>query len=221
VLNIAGLGFLLTAALVNIGQGNEVLLLLLAAVVCIILGMGMPTVSVYILLAVLIAPALVEVGVNKLSAHMFIFYFGMMSFITPPVAIAAFFAANLAKADPMRTGFAAMRFGWTAYFVPFLFVYAPVLLLQHGVSVDLVIAVTTAVVGVWLVCVGAIGYFMRDVGWPMRFAFAVAGILLMVPRDVAPWALWSDLAGLVLGVGLVGWEWTQSRRARALGEVAT
>jgi TRAP-type uncharacterized transport system fused permease subunit len=145
----------------------------------------------------------------------------MMSFITPPVAIAAFFAANLAKADPMRTGFAAMRFGWTAYFVPFLFVFAPVLLLQQGLSVDLAIAVSTAVVGVWLVCVGAIGYFLRDIGWPMRFAFAIAGILLMVPRDVAVWALWSDLAGLGLGVVLVAWEWMQSRRARAPGEVVT
>ncbi|MEQ8695568.1 MAG: TRAP transporter fused permease subunit, partial [Bauldia litoralis] len=179
VLNIAGLGFLLTAALVNIGQGNVVLLLLMAAVMCIVLGMGMPTVSVYILLAVLIAPALVEVGVNKLSAHMFIFYFGMMSFITPPVAIAAFFAANLAKSEPMRTGFAAMRFGWTAYIVPFLFVFAPVLLLQDGVTLDFVIALASAVVGVWLVCVGAIGHFVRDIGWPMRGAFVAAGIMLM------------------------------------------
>jgi TRAP-type uncharacterized transport system fused permease subunit len=220
VLNIAGLGFLLTSALVDYGQGNMVLLLL-AAVMCIILGMGMPTVSVYILLAVLIAPALVNLGVAPISAHMFIFYFGMMSFITPPVAIAAFFAANLAGADPMRTGFTAMRFGWTAYIVPFLFISAPVLLFEKVHAVDLVIAVATAIVGVWLVCVGAIGYFVRPVGPVMRAVFIAAGILLMVPRDVGAWAVWTDIGGLALGVLVVAWEWTQSRRARALGGVVT
>jgi TRAP transporter 4TM/12TM fusion protein len=214
VLNVAGLGFLLTSALVSIGEGHMLALLLMAAVMCIILGMGMPTVSVYILLAVLIAPALAEVGVNKLAAHMFIFYFGMMSFITPPVAIAAFFAANLARSDPMRTGFAAMRFGWTAYIVPFLFVFAPVLLLQDVQPLDLAIALTTAVAGVWLVCTGAIGYMTRPLAPPMRVAVAVAGIMLMVPRDVGPWALWTDLVGLVLGIALVTWEVQGARRQR-------
>ena len=220
VLNVAGLGFLLTSALVSLGEGHMLALLLLAAVMCIILGMGMPTVSVYILLAVLIAPALAEVGVNKLSAHMFIFYFGMMSFITPPVAIAAFFAANLAKSDPMRTGFAAMRFGWTAYIVPFLFVFSPVLLLQEVEPVNLAIALATAVAGVWLVCTGAIGYLVRPLAPPMRVALAAAGFLLMVPRDVGPWAIWSDLVGLVLGLALVTWEWVRSRRAQAAGGAA-
>ncbi len=218
VLNIAGLGFLLTAALVNIGQGDVVLLLVMAAVMCIILGMGMPTVSVYILLAVLIAPALVEVGVKAISAHMFIFYFGMMSFITPPVAIAAFFAANLAGSEPMKTGFTAMRFGWTAYFVPFLFVFAPVLLLQDIDVLDLVVALFTAIFGVWLVCVGAMGYFVRHIGIPLRFAFAIAGLMLMVPRDVGAWGLWSDIAGLVLGVVLVTIEILAARRVRLLAK---
>ncbi len=216
VLNIAGLGFLLTAALVSFGEGNMILLLLLAAVMCIVLGMGMPTVSVYILLAVLIAPALVKVGVPAISAHMFIFYFGMMSFITPPVAIAAFFAANLAGSEPMRTGFAAMRFGWTAYIVPFLFVFSPVLLFEKAEPVNLTIAVATAVAGVWLVCVGAIGYFMRPVDWWMRGAFVVAGVMLMVPRDVGEWALWTDLAGLAFGVVLATYEYLATRRERAL-----
>jgi TRAP-type uncharacterized transport system fused permease subunit len=85
----------------------------------------MPTVAVYVLLAALIAPAMTESGVMPMAAHMFVLYFGMMSFVTPPVAVAAFAAASIGKTDPFRTGFESMRFGWVAYIVPFLFVYSP------------------------------------------------------------------------------------------------
>jgi len=218
-LNLSGLGFILTIVLVELGEGNLLLLLMIAAAMCIVLGMGMPTVGVYILLAVLIAPSLVDVGVNKMAAHMFIFYFGMMSFITPPVAIAAFFAANLAGADPMRTGFAAMRFGWTAYIVPFLFVFSPVLVLQDFQPADLVFALGTAIAGVWLVCAGITGYFTRPLGLPMKAAFTVAGVLLMMPRDIVPWGLWLDLAGLAMGLLLIAAEWTGARRERRAAEI--
>ncbi|MHA1109434.1 MAG: TRAP transporter permease, partial [Alphaproteobacteria bacterium] len=129
-ISISGLGFALTQALVLIAGGNLILLLVMAAVVCIILGMGMPTVGVYVLLAALVAPALVEVGILPIAAHMFILYFGMMSMITPPVAIGAYAAATLTGADPLRTGFAAMRFGWLAFVIPFLFVASPTLLME-------------------------------------------------------------------------------------------
>ncbi len=213
VLNFSGLGFVLTAALVALGEGNLIALLLMAAVICIVLGMGMPTIGVYILLAVLIAPSLVEVGIDPLAAHMFIFYFGMMSLITPPVAIAAFFAANLADAPPMRTGFSAMRFGWTAYIVPFLFVYSPSLLFR-GDPLDLILALITAIGGVWLVSVGFTGHFTRPMGGPMRSAFVISGILLMMPRNAVDWGLLSDIIGTVAGVLLVAWEISQVRRAR-------
>jgi TRAP transporter 4TM/12TM fusion protein len=213
VLNLSGLGFVLTAALVSLGEGNLIALLLMAAVICIVLGMGMPTIGVYILLAVLIAPSLVEVGIDPLAAHMFIFYFGMMSLITPPVAIAAFFAANLADAPPMRTGFSAMRFGWTAYIVPFLFVYSPSLLFR-GDPFDLVLALVTAIGGVWLVSAGFTGHFTRPMGWPMRSAFVVAGILLMMPRNAVEWGLMSDIIGAASGALLVAWEVSRTRRAR-------
>ncbi len=118
---------------------------------CIVLGMGMPTLGVYVLLAVPFVPAFVEVGVSPMAAHMFILYLGMMSFVTPPVAIAAFFAANLAGADPMRTGWISMRFSWTAYIVPFLFVFSPSLLLQGGSWAETSISIATTIVGVWFV----------------------------------------------------------------------
>ena len=102
-LHITGLGFALTVMLVDFGGGSLFLLLVIAALLCIVLGMGMPTAGVYILLAVLIAPSLAKVGIDPLAAHMFILYLGMMSLITPPVAVAAFFAASIAGAPPMKT----------------------------------------------------------------------------------------------------------------------
>ncbi|MGA0926460.1 MAG: TRAP transporter permease, partial [Burkholderiaceae bacterium] len=129
VLGISGLGFNLTLALVSIGGGNLLLLLVLSAAVCVILGMGLPTVGVYVLLATLVSPALVKVGVEPKAAHLFVMYFGMMSMITPPVAIASYAAAGIAGSNPMATGFSSVRLGWSAYIVPVLFVFSPTLLL--------------------------------------------------------------------------------------------
>ncbi|MBM3607967.1 MAG: TRAP transporter fused permease subunit, partial [Alphaproteobacteria bacterium] len=125
VLAITGLGFGLTLMLVSIAGKNLFILMVLTAIVSIILGMGMPTIAVYVLLAALVAPAMMELGVQPMAAHLFVLYFGMMSFITPPVAVAAFAAATIAKADPFRTGFTSMRFGWIAYIIPFLFCFSP------------------------------------------------------------------------------------------------
>ncbi|MGA1327385.1 MAG: TRAP transporter permease [Rubrivivax sp.] len=212
ILQITGLGFALTLSLVELGAGNVYLLLLIAAVLCIVLGMGMPTLGVYVLLAVLIVPALVEVGVKPIAAHMFILYLGMMSFVTPPVAIAAFFAANLAQADPMRTGWVAMRFSWTAYIVPFLFVFSPTLLLQGGSLAETLLTIATAVVGVWFVSAGMIGYGLRSVGAALRFASIVAGSLLLLPPNMAAWAAMANVAGAVLAVGVVSLQWASARR---------
>ena len=212
ILQITGLGFALTLSLVDLGAGNVYLLLLIAAVLCIVLGMGMPTLGVYVLLAVLIVPALVEVGVTPLAAHMFILYLGMMSFVTPPVAIAAFFAANLAKADPMRTGWVAMRFSWTAYIVPFLFVFSPTLLLQGGSLAETLLTIATAVVGVWFVSAGMIGYGLRPVGTALRFSSIVAGSLLLLPPNMTAWATMANVAGAVLAVGVVSLQWARPRR---------
>jgi TRAP-type uncharacterized transport system fused permease subunit len=177
--------------------------------------MGMPTLAVYILLAALIAPSLVEVGIQPLAAHMFILYLGMMSFITPPVAIASFFAANIAGAPPMATGWTSMRFGWTAYLVPFLFVFSPTLLLQSDDWGATVAAIVTALAGVWLVSCAMAGYFVRRLGLLLRVGFLAAGILLMVPTEMGLLGGWSDLAGALAG-GLFVWgEWRLARRGPA------
>ena len=214
VLNISSLGFSLTLALVQIGGDNVFLLLFLSAGVCIVLGMGMPTTGVYILLAALVAPSLIEVGVKPMAAHMFVMYFGMMSMITPPVAIAAYAAASIAESDPMKTGWAAVRFGWIAYIIPFLFVGAPSLLLD-GEPMTVLIAFVTALAGVWMVCAAFAGYCTRPLDVATRIGFAVAGLLLFIPAGYMKYGGLTDIAGLVLGAILLGREVFETRRLRS------
>lgn len=185
VLNVTGLGFGLTFTLVDLGGGNLLSLLLVAAGVCLVLGMGMPTVGVYLLLAVLVAPSLVETGVDPIAAHLFIFYLGMMSMVTPPVAIGAFFAASIAKASPMRTALSAMRLGWTAYIVPFLFVAWPALLL-NGPWWEVAWAVGAATLGVYAVSVAFVGHTGgRALSGGLRGVAALLGAVLLTPPAVA------------------------------------
>ena len=213
ILNVTGLSFALTIALVHLGAGNAAIMLVLAAAIAIVLGMGMPTVGVYVLLAALVAPALTEVGIPPLAAHLFVLYFGMMSMTTPPVAVAAYAAASIIQADFMRTGLAGVRFGWSAYIVPFLFVWSPTLLMQ-GSALDVTLAFLTAAAGIYLVSVGVVGYMIRPVGPLRRVAFAVAGLALMIPARAFEGAIWTDVGGAVVGAALVAWELTAMRRAR-------
>jgi TRAP transporter 4TM/12TM fusion protein len=210
ILNVTGLSFALTVALIKIGGGNIALLLVLAAGIAIVLGMGMPTVGVYVLLAALVAPALTEVGVPPLAAHLFVLYFGMMSMTTPPVAVAAYAAASIAHADFMKTGFAGVRFGWSAYIVPFLFVSSPNLLLQ-GTPGDVALAVATALAGIYLVSIAVAGFMNRPIGLTLRIAFAIAGLMMMVPARAFPGAIWTDIAGAAAGAVLIAWELARRR----------
>jgi TRAP transporter 4TM/12TM fusion protein len=205
VLNISGLSFALTLLLVQVGSSSLWLLLILAALVSIVLGMGMPTVGVYVLLAALVAPAMVKIGLSPMASHMFVLYFGMMSMITPPVALAAFAAASLAGTDPMKTGWTAVRFGWIAYIIPFLFVRSPSLLFE-GTAVSVLTAIATALIGVWLICAAFSGYAVRVLSTPMRFGFGIAGLLLFVPADAMTHGEWTDVAGLALGAVLLARE---------------
>ena len=219
ILNQSGLGFALTLMLVNIGGDNMLLLLFLAGIVCFVLGMGMPTLAVYVLVATLIAPAMIEAGVKPMAAHMFVLYLAMLSFITPPVCIAAFAAANLARADPMRTGFAATKFGWSAFVVPFLFVFEPSLILE-GTAGELLHDVGSAVGGVWLASMGIAGYSLRPIGWPLRFAYGITGILLLIPATLLPGNGASTYLGIAVAAVLVGGDYVLARRMRDRDKVS-
>jgi TRAP transporter 4TM/12TM fusion protein len=202
---VSGLAFAFAAYLVELGGQSLILLLMLAAVVSIILGMGLPTIGVYVMLAILVAPALVKVGVPPLAAHLFILYFGMMSLITPPVAPAAYVAAAIAGAPSMATGWTAMRFGWSSYIVPFLFVYSPAILLKGSLG-DIIMVTLTSLAGIWLICAAMTGFFTRVLSLPVRFGFVLAGVMLLMPQQVSGPMLWVNIAGAALGSALIIYE---------------
>ncbi len=180
VLNISGLGFALTLWLISLAHGNLWVLLVITALVSLVLGMGMPTSAVYVLLAVLAGPSLVQAGVMKIAAHMFILYFGMLSMITPPVALAAFAAANISKAGPMETGWSAVRVGWAKFVLPFMFVLSPTLLMQ-GSAGAIAFDSITAMIGVYLATCGMLGYFQSPLPMVHRVILCIAGLAAIVP----------------------------------------
>jgi TRAP-type uncharacterized transport system fused permease subunit len=159
------------------------LLLIMAAVGSIILGMGMTVTASYLLMVVLIAPALVEIGVSDLLAHFFVFYFAVLSFLTPPVCLAGYAAASIAGASMLKTAFQAMRLGIAAYIVPFIFAYHPPLLLQ-GSPFDVIIAVLDAVVGIGIISVALEGYLFGELNWLKRIFFAIGGLLILIPSSI-------------------------------------
>lgn len=176
--------------LLGFADGNILLLLLMGAVTAFVLGIGMTVTAAYIFLAVALAPALVMAGLQPLPVHMFILYWSMLSYITPPVAIGAFAAATIAGANPMKTGFQAMRLGGVIYLIPFFFVLAPELLLQ-GDWLDILWTVTSAFVGIWLISCASQGWMIGLGGFGtgamnivLRLMTLVAGLLMAVPTSV-------------------------------------
>ncbi|PQO22319.1 C4-dicarboxylate ABC transporter permease [Rhodobacteraceae bacterium WD3A24] len=212
VLNVTGLSFNLTYMLVQIGAGSMIALLALSALVCIVLGMGLPTLGVYVLLASLVAPALIETGVEPIAAHLYVLYFGMMSMITPPIALAAFAAASIAGANAMATGFAAMRFGWVAYVIPVLFAFSPTLLMI-GAPGEIVWALVTAVMGVWLVSAALAGFLATRLSPLMRGLFALFGAMALTPAGAFEGALITDLVGVTGGLVLIAASFVRARAA--------
>jgi TRAP transporter 4TM/12TM fusion protein len=171
-----------------IAGNNALLLLAMAAVTSMVLGLGLTTTACYIFLAILVGPALEKAGLNKMAVHMFIFYWGMLSSITPPVAIASFAAAGIAGAPPMQTGWESMRVGSIIYFIPFFFVLNPAFVLE-GPFTETLILTLTAAVGIAFICGGIQGYQagvgdLRASGkleWPLRSALIAGGFVLAAP----------------------------------------
>lgn len=208
VIGRSGLGFIFSFSLAGLAGGSVVLMLIILAVANIILGMGMPTTAVYILLAVLGAPALIQMGIDPLAAHMFILYYGMMSMITPPICFAAYAAAAIGNCSYLRTGYASMRLGIVAYVVPFLFVFSPALLLMGPLG-EVFQAAVTAVVGVILLGVAMTGYLFRPLGLAKRGVLAAASLALFIPASgqFGTFGLITDVVGGALAVGMLAWEW--------------
>ena len=203
-----GLGTTISHILLKVGGENLFLMLVYSAIVSIVLGMGMPTAPVYIILAVLVAPALVKQGVIPMAAHLFIFYFGVVSMITPPVCIASYAAASIAGTSPMTTGFYAFRFGIAAFIVPFLFVYSPELLLEGSVGGILFTLIRTTI-GLGMFAVSVSGFLFRKLGLLLRTLIGLGALSLLIPPgfDLIPFPSWPiNSAGFALCLIVFFWE---------------
>ncbi len=192
VLTATGLNLKITYLIEFVAGGSLFMTLILTMVASIVLGMGLPTVAAYVVLATLVPASMIKLGVPAISAHLFIFYFAILSAITPPVCTGAFVAAGIAKANPMQTGFVALRLGLVVFLLPFAFVYEPALLLI-GSAGTIVLSVGTAVLGVLYWAFGLEGHFKQPLGYISRATLVIAGGLLIWPN------LWVSLGGLVLG----------------------
>jgi len=197
-LSMTGVAHSFSSEVIGLSGGNIALLLFFGALTSFILGMGMSVTACYIFLAVLLAPALIRAGLYPLGVHLYVLYWGMISYITPPVAVGAITAASIIGADPFRTGYTAMRLGIVIYFVPVFFVLNPALLL-HGDPLTIVVSIITAIIGVMLIAAGVEGYLLSigRVNPITRAILIVAGLLLAYPT-------WQPtVAGLVIAITLL------------------
>jgi len=203
-LSITGLGFSFSSFLVSLAHGNLFLLLFLSAIGASILGMGMTVTASYLLMVAIAAPALENVGVAPLLAHFFVFYYGVLSFLTPPVCLACYAAASLAGIKMMETAIQAMKLAVVAYLVPFIFAYKPALLLQ-GSIVETVESIFFAIVGVYVLARALEGYLFRPLGFWKRIVLIIGGIITMVPGYTF------DLIGVLISFPIIVYEWKKSR----------
>jgi TRAP transporter 4TM/12TM fusion protein len=207
ILTLTGLAFLFTLFVEQLGSNNILLILALTAIIELVLGLPLPTTAVYVLVALTLAPAIVKLGILPLAAHLFVFYYAMLSLITPPIATTAFAGAAIAGANMMRTGWECMRLAFIAYFIPFVFVFDPLLLFKGPLHM-IALALTTATLGTIAVGVSMVGYFVRPVGWVKRILFAVGGVGLLIPPGGTirySWAITGVSGGLCLAFILYEW----------------
>ncbi|MDA8870644.1 TRAP transporter fused permease subunit [Rhizobiaceae bacterium] len=201
-LGITGLGSKIAGLIIVASGGITFFALLFTMLTAIILGMGLPTTAAYLILATVVAPALANMGVPLLTAHLFVFFYGCVSTITPPVALASYVAAGIAGADINKVGWTAFLYGITCYILPFMFFYGPGLLMQGDLS-GIVLAVVSGMIGVFCIAAAVTGFMRGDLALPARLATGAAGVLLL-HQGMA-----TDAAGLAIATLI----WTTSRPA--------
>ncbi len=213
VVQLTGLGAQLAAALVDLSGGYVIVLLLLVMVSSLILGMGMPTTVVYILLAALVGPALVTMGLEPVSAHFFFFYFGVLAAITPPVALASYAAASIAGSDFNQTGWTSFKIAIPSFIVPFFFALNPALLLD-GTTGEIIRSSVTAALGVWLITTAVMNWMNGRLPWPARLVLLATSALLI------DGGLITDLIGLAVLVAMLVWRFKFTTPAQVVAKSA-
>ena len=196
VLAMTGVGSKISGLIIDLSAGQPLIALVLIALMAIVLGMGLPTTAAYLILATVVAPPLVEMGVPILTAHMFVFFFGCISTITPPVALASYVAAGIAGSDINRTSWTAFAYGITSYILPFMFFFGPALLMD-GTAIEILSAVVVGLISVYCIASAVVGYFLKPLGGIGRITIGAAGLLLMYQSMV------TNLVGLGILIGMV------------------
>ena len=194
VVTMTALGQLLINTLVPIAENSTFLALVLTMLCCIVLGMGVPTTANYVIMATITAPILINMGIPLFAAHMFVFYFGIVADITPPVALAAYAGSAIAKSNPLKTGVTATRLAITAFIVPYIFAYSPEMLIIGSDKpwYEIVLLIITALLGIYVISAGMEGYMNRHMPWWQRIVALAGGLLMVIPGYK------TDIAGLVL-----------------------
>jgi TRAP transporter 4TM/12TM fusion protein len=192
IVSLTGLGQILIAVLLSVANNSLFLALVLTMIACLILGMGIPTTANYVIMATITAPIVIRMGVPVMAAHMFVFYFGIVADITPPVALAAYAGAAIAKANPIKTGITATRLAITAFIIPYIFVFNPSMLFIDTTILEVIRIVITSCIGMFGLAIGLEGYMLKKIPLLERLMAIGGGLLLIDP------GLFSDIIGLVL-----------------------
>ncbi len=199
VINLTGLGLKFTGLMLLIAGDSLAPALLITMLAGIVLGMGLPTTAAYIVQAALLIPALIKLGVPIIAAHLFVFYFAIISAITPPVAMAVYAAAGISGTNVWKTGLVAVRIGATGFIVPFMFVYGPAILMV-GPLQDILLTTIFASIGVCILSAGLMGWFFREATYLERALLIVAALLLIEP------GIYTSVAGLAIAISVGAWQ---------------
>lgn len=210
VVTMTGLGQILISAIVSVAGDRVIIALFLTMLTCIVLGMGVPTTANYIIMATTCAPILVNgMGINKIAANMFVFYFGIVADITPPVALAAYAGSAIAKSNPMKTALNASRLAIAAFIVPYIFAFNPAMLFIDADVAQVVIIIVTSLVGLTGVAGGLEGYMVTNMNPIQRILAVVGGLCLIIPGTV------TDLAGIAIVGASVVWQLADKKKRAA------
>jgi len=212
IMSISGLAFGMTLQLIGLSGDNVFLLLLIIAILAFVLGVGLPTVSVYILTATLLAPALVKLGVTPMAAHMFVMYNGMLSMITPPVAFAAYAAANISRTDGWSTGWTACAVGWSTFILPFLFVLTPSLLMD-GPAGEIIWNMLRVLLGLYIGTASILGFSLMPLSRLMRWVYASLAAMIVLPPAAFEQAPYINYVGIAAALAFIAIEYLRRNAA--------
>lgn len=210
IITMTGVGLRISSIVLKISGGQLIIALLFSIVIAILLGMGMPSSGAYVIMATLLAPGIISMGVGQVQTHFFLFYFTGVSALTPPVAIASYAAAGLAGSDPMKTGYTAFRLGLAAYIIPLFFISSPALLMM-GTASEIIRVAMTSLVGVFALASSTEGWLIHESNWIVRLLMLIIAVLCIDP------ALVTDIIGLTLLVIAVAIQLVRKSRKAKLG----